>query len=128
MHGACCFTVAFATRTSETHCLSADLQIGGLDQYLSALKEMVFLPLLYPEIFDKFGVNPPRGVLFHGPPGTGKTLVARALAAQASRAAGQKVSIAARCCCVHRNEALSTACGTSIITSTDRPPSLLYIQ
>jgi DNA polymerase III delta prime subunit len=52
---------------------------------------MVFLPLLYPEIFDKFGVNPPRGVLFHGPPGTGKTLVARALAAQASRAAGQKV-------------------------------------
>lgn len=69
----------------------AVLQIGGLDQYLSALKEMVFLPLLYPEIFDKFGVNPPRGVLFHGPPGTGKTLVARALAAQASRAAGQKV-------------------------------------
>jgi len=67
-------------------------QIGGLDQYLSALKEMVFLPLLYPEIFDKFGVTPPRGVLFHGPPGTGKTLVARALAAQASKAAGQKVS------------------------------------
>jgi ATP-dependent 26S proteasome regulatory subunit len=67
------------------------LQVGGLDQYLSALKEMVFLPLLYPEIFDKFGVSPPRGVLFHGPPGTGKTLVARALAAQASRAAGQKV-------------------------------------
>jgi ATP-dependent 26S proteasome regulatory subunit len=74
-------------------CFTADvvLQIGGLDQYLSALKEMVFLPLLYPEIFDKFGVSPPRGVLFHGPPGTGKTLVARALAAQASRAAGQKV-------------------------------------
>lgn len=69
-------------------------QIGGLDRYLSALKEMVFLPLLYPEIFDKFGVNPPRGVLFHGPPGTGKTLVARALAAQASRAAGQKVCTA----------------------------------
>lgn len=68
------------------------VQIGGLDQYLSALKEMVFLPLLYPEIFDKFGVNPPRGVLFHGPPGTGKTLVARALAAQASRPAGQKAS------------------------------------
>lgn len=53
----------------------------------------MFLPLLYPEIFDKFGVNPPRGVLFHGPPGTGKTLVARALAAQASRAAGQKVGV-----------------------------------
>lgn len=67
-------------------------QVGGLNQYLSALKEMIFLPLLYPELFEKFGVNPPRGVLFHGPPGTGKTLVARALAAQASRAAGQKVS------------------------------------
>jgi ATP-dependent 26S proteasome regulatory subunit len=74
-------------------CWPLAAQIGGLDQYLSALKEMVFLPLLYPEIFDKFGVNPPRGVLFHGPPGTGKTLVARALAAQASRAAGQKVRI-----------------------------------
>jgi ATP-dependent 26S proteasome regulatory subunit len=65
--------------------------VGGLDQYLSSLKEMIFLPLLYPELFERFGVNPPRGVLFHGPPGTGKTLVARALAAQASKAAGQKV-------------------------------------
>jgi ATP-dependent 26S proteasome regulatory subunit len=55
---------------------------------------MIFLPLLYPELFEKFGVNPPRGVLFHGPPGTGKTLVARALAAQASKAAGQKVRLA----------------------------------
>jgi ATP-dependent 26S proteasome regulatory subunit len=72
-------------------CTSDVLQVGGLDQYLAALKEMIFLPLLYPELFEKFGVNPPRGVLFHGPPGTGKTLVARALAAQASKAAGQKV-------------------------------------
>jgi Cdc6-like AAA superfamily ATPase len=52
---------------------------------------MVLLPLLYPDLFDRMGVTPPRGVLFHGPPGTGKTLVARALAAQASRAAGQQV-------------------------------------
>lgn len=42
---------------------------------------MTLLPLLYPEIFQQFGVTPPRGVLFHGPPGTGKTLLARALAA-----------------------------------------------
>lgn len=41
---------------------------------------MVQLPLLYPELFQKFHVTPPRGVLFHGPPGTGKTLLARALA------------------------------------------------
>lgn len=56
-----------------------------------ALKEMVFLPLVYPELFERFRLSPPRGVLFYGPPGTGKTLVARALAASASRA-GQKVS------------------------------------
>jgi len=41
---------------------------------------MVMFPLLYPEIFEKFNITPPRGVLFYGPPGCGKTLVARALA------------------------------------------------
>lgn len=45
---------------------------------------MVALPLLYPEVFQQFGITPPRGVLFHGPPGTGKTLLARALAASCS--------------------------------------------
>ena len=48
---------------------------------IKALKEMTLLPLLYPEVFQRMGVTPPRGVLFHGPPGTGKTLMARALAA-----------------------------------------------
>eukprot|EP00884_Botryococcus_braunii_P011238 jgi/Botrbrau1/20114/Bobra.0173s0017.1 len=52
---------------------------------------MIFLPLVYPELFDRFNVTPPRGVLFYGPPGTGKTLVARCLAASASRS-GRKVS------------------------------------
>ena len=42
---------------------------------------MTLLPLLYPEVFQRFNLTPPRGVLFHGPPGTGKTLMARALAA-----------------------------------------------
>lgn len=55
--------------------------VGGLDHHVRALKEMVFLPLLYPEVFDKFKMEPPKGVLFYGPPGTGKTLCARALAA-----------------------------------------------
>ena len=55
--------------------------VGGLDNYISKLKEMISLPLLYPELYEKFGITPPRGVLFHGPPGTGKTLMARALAA-----------------------------------------------
>jgi ATP-dependent 26S proteasome regulatory subunit len=51
---------------------------------INQLKEMVALPLLYPELFLQFGISPPRGVLFHGPPGTGKTLLARALAASCS--------------------------------------------
>ena len=55
-------------------------QVGGLEGHVTALKEMVVLPLLYPEVFEKFGTQPPRGVLFVGPPGTGKTLTARALA------------------------------------------------
>lgn len=59
-------------------------QVGGLEDHVRQLKEMVSLPLLYPEVFQRFGVTPPRGVLFHGPPGTGKTLVARALAASCS--------------------------------------------
>ncbi|KAI7075105.1 AAA-domain-containing protein, partial [Hortaea werneckii] len=52
---------------------------------------MVALPLLYPEVFQRFHVTPPRGVLFHGPPGTGKTLLARALASSVS-SHGKKVT------------------------------------
>ncbi|WFD44070.1 TAT-binding protein-like protein 7, AAA ATPase [Malassezia psittaci] len=66
-------------------------QVGGLEHHVQQLKEMVTLPLLYPELFQRFGVAPPRGVLFHGPPGTGKTLVARALAASCS-STGQSIS------------------------------------
>ncbi|CAJ2505918.1 Uu.00g000480.m01.CDS01 [Anthostomella pinea] len=61
--------------------LSVDFsQVGGMAEHIDQLKEMVQLPLLYPELFARFHVTPPRGVLFHGPPGTGKTLLARALA------------------------------------------------
>ncbi|KAI6106156.1 AAA-domain-containing protein [Pisolithus croceorrhizus] len=66
-------------------------EIGGLDDHIHALKEMTLLPLLYPEIFQRFGLTPPRGVLFHGPPGTGKTLLARALAANC-RSNGRSIS------------------------------------
>ena len=66
-------------------------QVGGLSHYVHSLKEMVFLPLLYPEVFARFKMNPPRGVLLYGAPGTGKTLIARALAASCSRA-GAEVS------------------------------------
>ncbi|XP_068280879.1 ATPase family AAA domain-containing protein 2-like [Nyctibius grandis] len=54
--------------------------VGGLSDHISALKEMVIFPLLYPEVFERYKIQPSRGCLFYGPPGTGKTLVARALA------------------------------------------------
>ncbi|XP_015207022.2 ATPase family AAA domain-containing protein 2B [Lepisosteus oculatus] len=59
--------------------------VGGLSHHIQALKEMVVFPLLYPEVFEKFKIQPPRGCLFYGPPGTGKTLVARALANECSQ-------------------------------------------
>ncbi|XP_064298201.1 ATPase family AAA domain-containing protein 2 isoform X2 [Phalacrocorax carbo] len=59
--------------------------VGGLSDHISALKEMVLFPLLYPEVFEQFKIQPPRGCLFYGPPGTGKTLVARALANECSQ-------------------------------------------
>lgn len=59
--------------------------IGGLSRHISSLKEMVVFPLLYPEVFERFKIQPPRGCLFYGPPGTGKTLVARALANECSQ-------------------------------------------
>lgn len=58
--------------------------VGGLGKHISALKEMIIFPLLYPEVFERFKLSPPRGVLFYGAPGTGKTLVARALANECS--------------------------------------------
>ncbi|KAF5661543.1 26S proteasome subunit [Fusarium heterosporum] len=66
-------------------------KVGGLQGHIDQLKEMVQLPLLYPELFTRFHVTPPRGVLFHGPPGTGKTLLARALANSVG-SGGRKIS------------------------------------
>lgn len=64
-------------------------KIGGLRSHVLALKEMVMLPLLYPEFFGQFKITPPRGVLFYGPPGCGKTLMARALANSCSTSDGK---------------------------------------
>ncbi len=54
--------------------------IGGLEQQIVEIQEAVELPLTKPELFDKIGIAPPKGVLLYGPPGTGKTLLARAVA------------------------------------------------
>jgi transitional endoplasmic reticulum ATPase len=54
--------------------------IGGLREEIKKVREMIELPLKHPEIFERLGVEPPKGVLLHGPPGTGKTLLAKAVA------------------------------------------------
>ena len=54
--------------------------IGGLKEELQKVREVIELPLKYPEIFQRLGIDPPKGVLLYGPPGTGKTLIAKAVA------------------------------------------------
>ena len=66
------FSSEKATRTSYE-------DIGGLEKELSHVREMIELPLKFPEMFAQLGIDPPKGVLLSGPPGTGKTLIARAI-------------------------------------------------
>ncbi len=54
--------------------------IGGLDEEIMKIREMIELPLKHPELFERLGIDPPKGVLLYGPPGTGKTLIAKAVA------------------------------------------------
>lgn len=56
--------------------------IGGLTDEIRKVREMIELPLRYPELFERLGVEAPKGILLHGPPGTGKTLLAKAVASE----------------------------------------------
>ena len=58
----CILTVVFPAQVSFDG-------VGGLNTHIRSLKEMIVFPLLYTEVFNKFRIQPPRGVLFHGPPG-----------------------------------------------------------
>jgi transitional endoplasmic reticulum ATPase len=69
------FTLEPASRVSYEH-------IGGLENELRLVREMVELPLRYAEVFERLGIEAPKGVLLYGPPGTGKTLIARAIASE----------------------------------------------
>jgi transitional endoplasmic reticulum ATPase len=56
--------------------------VGGLEDEIRKVREMIELPLKHPELFERLGIEPPKGVLLHGPPGTGKTLLAKAVASE----------------------------------------------
>lgn len=67
--------------TLETKSLDVTYEdIGGLQESVRKIREMIELPMKHPEIFDRLGIEPPKGVLLYGPPGTGKTLLAKAVA------------------------------------------------
>ena len=76
----------FTIATSDQALIRGDARavayedIGGLKDEIQKVREMIELPLRHPEIFEKLGIEAPKGVLLHGPPGTGKTLLAKAVA------------------------------------------------
>ncbi|MBT3297438.1 CDC48 family AAA ATPase [archaeon] len=74
-----------AVEIKEDILLSVNYEdIGGLSEEIKKVREMIELPLRHPEIFDKLGIEAPKGVLLYGPPGTGKTLLAKAVASESA--------------------------------------------
>lgn len=73
-------TVGKARADESARAVLSYEDIGGLKPQLQRIREMIELPLRFPEVFERLGIDPPKGVLMHGPPGTGKTLIARTIA------------------------------------------------
>ncbi|XP_078004841.1 ATPase family gene 2 protein homolog A isoform X2 [Phascolarctos cinereus] len=99
--------------------------IGGLTSQLKAIREMIELPLKRPELFKRYGIAPPRGVLLYGPPGTGKTVIARAIANEV----GAHLSV------INGPEVISKFYGASearlrqiFAEATLRQPSIIFID
>jgi transitional endoplasmic reticulum ATPase len=99
--------------------------LGGMRGTIDALREMVELPLRHPELFQRLGVDPPKGVLLHGPPGTGKTLLARAVANES----------AAKFFLIHGPEVMGSAYGESerrlreiFEEAAQAAPSIIFID
>src|SRR4029078_10849439 len=74
------FTISVKSETVRGLTQVAYEDIGGLKEEIQKVREMIELPLRHPEIFEKLGIEAPKGILLHGPPGTGKTLLAKAVA------------------------------------------------
>lgn len=99
--------------------------IGGLGPQMQRIREMIELPLRFPEIFERLGIDPPKGVLLYGPPGCGKTLIARTIAQETNAnfyvVSGPEI--------IHKNYGESEANLRRIFDeATRRGPSIIFID